>query len=157
MHSPALLLRALLEWIGSVGFALFAGGLLGRGFCLRRLLTVREARMVRASDAILWTGAAIVAFQRILLLACDAGQGRVFRLVGRMDLAQASVLVSILGLDIWPARRFLSWSRYLDLDQVPYHTDADQDRMRLLWRVQIAALMILPLFDPLARLSAASR
>jgi hypothetical protein len=54
-------------------------------------------------------------------------------------------------------RRFRSWARFLDLDQVPYHTDADQDRMNLLWRIQIASLLVLPLLDPLARLIAASR
>jgi len=155
MSVPTLVARTLLEWLGSIGFSLFAGGLIGRGFCLRRLLTVREARMVRTSDAILWAGAAILVVQRILLLHCHAGPSRFFHGPGCMAIAQAVVLAAILGLDVWPARRFLSWSRYLDLDQVPYHTDADQDRMRVLWRIQIAALMALPLFDPLARLLAA--
>jgi uncharacterized membrane protein len=157
MRDHTLLVRALLEWIGSVGFALFAGGLFGRGFCLRRLLTVREARMVRLSDAILWASAGILVAQRILLAVSQAGSGLWFRFVGGAEIAQAAIVLVVLALDIWPMRRFRSWARFLDLDQVPYHTDADQDRMNLLWRIQIASLLVLPLLDPLARLIAASR
>jgi uncharacterized membrane protein len=152
MLPPYILLRVLLEWTASAGFALLAGGLIGRWFCLRRLLTVREARMVRASDRLLWIGAFVLVLPRLVLVFSDAGLGRWFYLSNPFQIAQALVLCLILVLEIWPAKRFRSWARHLDLDQVPYHTDRDQDRMRRIWWIQIAALLLLPLFDPLVRL-----
>jgi uncharacterized membrane protein len=152
MIPPYLLLRVLLEWAGSVGFALLAGGVLGRGFCLRRLLTVREARMVQATDKLLWTGAVVLVLPRLTLVFSNAGMGRWFYLSNPYQIAQALLLVGVLALDIWPARRFRSWARHLDLDQIPYHTDRIHDRMRLLWLLQVAGLLALPLFDPLVRM-----
>jgi uncharacterized membrane protein len=150
--APYLLLRVLLEWTGSVGFALLAGGIIGRGFCLRRLLTVREARMVQAADRLLWTGAAVLVLPRLVLVFSDAGLGRWFYLSNPFQIAQALLLALVLALDVWPARRFRSWARHLDLDQVPYHTDVVHDRMRRLWWMQVVGLLALPLFDPLVRL-----
>jgi len=149
---PYLLLRVLLEWAGSVGFALLAGGILGRGFCLRRLLTVREARMVQATDRLFWIGAALLVFPRLLLVFTDAGMGRWFYLSNPCQISQALLLALVLALEVWPARRFRSWARHLDLDQVPYHTDAVHDRMRLLWWIQVVGLLGLPVFDPLVRM-----
>jgi len=152
MLPPYILFRVLLEWTASAGFALLAGGLIGRGFCLRRLLTVREARMVRASDRLLWVGAFVLLVPRLVLVFSDAGLGRWFYLSNPFQIVQALLLFLILVLEIWPARRFRSWARHLDLDQVPYHTDRDQDRMRRIWWIQVAGLLVLPVFDPLVRL-----
>lgn len=149
---PYLLLRVVLEWAGSVGFALLAGGILGRGFCLRRLLTVREARMVQATDKLLWIGAVVLVLPRLVLVFTNAGMGRWFYLSNSFQIAQVVLLVLILALDVWPARRFRSWARHLDLDQIPYHTDGVHDRMRLMWWLQVAGLLALPLFDPLVRM-----
>ena len=152
MLPPYLMLRTLLEWVGSVGFALLAGGIVGRGFCLRRLLTVREARMVQATDKLLWIGAGVLVLPRLALVFSDAGMGRWFYLSNPWQIVQALLLVLVLALDVWPARRFRSWERHLDLDQIPYHTDAVHDRMRLLWKIQVVGLLLLPLFDPLVRM-----
>ena len=152
MIPPYLLLRVILEWTGSVGFALLAGGILGRGFCLRRLLTVREARMVQATDKLFWIGAVVLVAPRLLLVFSNAGMGRWFYLSNPYQIAQILLLALVLGLDVWPARRFGSWARHLDLDQIPYHTDAVHDRMKLLWWIQVAGLLALPLFDPLVRM-----
>lgn len=147
-----LLLRVLLEWTGSVGFALLAGGIIGRRFCLHRLLTVREARMVQATDRLLWIGAAVLVVPRLILASTDVGMGRWFYFHNPFQIAQLLLLLAVLGLEIWPARRFRSWARHLDLDQIPYHTDRIHDRMRLLWWMQVVGLLALPLFDPLVRL-----
>lgn len=152
MIPPYLLLRVLLEWAGSAGFALLAGGIIGRGFCLRRLLTVREARMVQATDKLLWVGAAVLVLPRLVLVFSDAGLGRWFYLSNPFQITQALLLALVLALDVWPARRFRSWARHLDLDQVPYHTDLAHDRLRRLWWLQVVGLLALPLFDPLVRL-----
>lgn len=152
MIPPHLLSRVLLEWAGSIGFALLAGGILGRGFCLRRLLTVREARMVKATDKLFWIGAAVLVVPRLGLAFSDAGMGRWSFLSNPWQIAQAFLLAAVLALDVWPARRFRSWARHLDLDQIPYHTDGVHDRLRQLWRIQVVGLLLLPLFDPLVRM-----
>ena len=141
---PGLARQVAHGWT-SMGLVLLSGGVLGRGFCLRRLITVREARMVRASDRILWAGAAVVGSGLLwqAALAGFHGQPRIW--------LRAALLGALLGLDAWPARRFRSWARHLDLDQVPYHTDRDQDRMRLLWKLQLVALFLMPLLEPLAQ------
>lgn len=136
-------LEVFVTWVGSTGFLLLAGGLLGRAFCLRRLITVREARMVRTSSRLLWTGAAIYAAGQILL--------HLLPIHHHSSWVQGALLLGVLGLDIWPTRRFKSWARHLDLDQIPFHTDADQDRMRRLWRIQVALLFAFPLVDALGR------
>lgn len=136
-------LDVFVSWVASTGFLLLAGGLLGRAFCLRRLITVREARMVRASSRLLWTGAAIYAVGKIVLHLLPIHQ--------HLPWIQWTLLLGVLGLDIWPMRRFKSWARHLDLDQIPFHTDADQDRMRRLWRIQVALLFSFPLVDALGR------
>jgi uncharacterized membrane protein len=108
--------------------------------------------MVRASDRLLWVGAFVLALPRLVLVFSDAGLGRWFYLSNPFQIVQVLVLFLILALEIWPAARFRSWARHLDLDQVPYHTDRDHDRMRRIWWIQIAGLLVLPLFDPLVRL-----
>jgi len=136
-------LELFVSWVASTGFLLLAGGLLGRAFCLRRLITVREARMVRASNRLLWSGSAIYALGKFTLHLLDSHQ--------KWPLVQCALLVGVLGLDIWPARRFKSWARHLDLDQIPFHTDADQDRMKTLWRIQVALLFTFPLVETLGQ------
>lgn len=143
MSCRAGVLELFVSWVASIGFLLLTGGLLGRAFCLRRLITVREARMVRASNRLLWSGAAIYAMAKIALHLLPSRQN--------FQLVQCLLLVGVLALDIWPARRFKSWARHLDLDQIPYHTDADQDRMRRLWRIQVAFLLAFPLVEELGR------
>lgn len=143
--SPGLrFLHVLADGWSSAGLILLAGGVLGRGFCLRRTLSVREARMVRRSDRLLWIGA-LVHFTggiglHFLVTSTGGWEGHPW--------IRLPVLVALLGLDVWPARRFRSWARHLDLNQVPYHTDRDHDRMYRLWQLQVALLFVLPLLQP---------
>ena len=108
--------------------------------------------MVQATDKLFWVGAAVLVVPRLALVFSNAGMGRWFYLSNPCQIAQVLLLVAVLALDVWPARRFRSWARHLDLDQVPYHTDSVHDRMRFFWWLQVSGLLALPLFDPLVRM-----
>lgn len=152
MHPFYLVARVALESGVAGAFALFSGGLIGRGFCLRRLITVREARMTLASDTLFWVGAAILVLSRMFLMFSDAGMGRWFHLGNPLTYLQGTLFCLILALEVWPSKKFRSWKRHLDLDQIPYHTDQNNDRMRLIWKIQLVLLLTLPVFDPLVRM-----
>ena len=147
-----LLLRVVLQAGAVLGLMFFATGLLGRPFCFRRQLTVREARMTQASDALAWAGAVVLVVAHAGLWFSVVGLGTWFYLANPFQIAQIVVFFLILALDVWPAKLFRSWNRYLILDQVPYFTDRDYFLVRRIWRLQALLLMCLPVFTPLVRL-----
>ena len=147
-----LVLRVILETGAVLGLMLLSTGVLGRPFCFRRQLTVREARMTQISDMLLWLGATVVVISHLGLWFSAAGLGTWFYLANPFQIAQFAFFLGILGLDVWPARKFRSWSRYLDLDQVPYFTDREYVLIRRLWRFQALLLVLLPLSTPLVRM-----
>jgi uncharacterized membrane protein len=149
---PALLLRVVLQAGAVLGLMLLSAGLLGRHFCFRRQLTVREARMTQASDLLVWGGAAVLVLAHAGLWFSAVGLGTWFYLANPFQIAQVALFFLILALDVWPAKLFRSWSRYLVLDQVPYFTDRDYFLARRIWRLQAILLMGLPVFTPLVRL-----
>lgn len=138
------LLVAGLEATSTIGFATMTGALFGRGFCLRRLLTVREARMVRISDSLFWLGASLMVAPQLITRAIGAKTT-----TGPALWIQIAAIALLLALEIWPSRVFRSWDRYLDLDQLPYHTDRNNDRLRLSWKAQLFLLAVLAVVDPL--------
>ncbi|HNY29379.1 MAG TPA: DUF2214 family protein [Fibrobacteria bacterium] len=138
------LLVAGLDAVATIGFATMTGALFGRGFCLRRLLTVREARMVRLSDSLFWMGAALMVAPQLASRAIGAKTA-----TGPVLWIQIVAVVLLLALEAWPSRVFRSWDRYLDLDQLPYHTDRNNDRLLLSWRAQLVLLAVLAVIDPL--------
>lgn len=149
---PFLLVRVVLQASAVLGLMLLSAGLLGRPFCFRRQLTQREARMTQASDLLVWGGAAVLILAHAGLWFSVVGLGTWFYLSNPFQIAQMVLFFLILALDVWPARLFRSWNRYLVLDQVPYFTDRDYFRVRRIWRIQALLLMGLPLFTPLVRL-----
>lgn len=148
----ALVLRTVLQDAVELGLMILSTGILGRPFCFRRQLTVREARMTQISDMLLWLGAFILVVSHTWLWFTAVGLGTWFYLANPFQWLQIAIFVGILALDIWPARKFRSWSRYLDLDQVPYFTDREYIVIRRLWRAQALLLVSLPLFSPLIRM-----
>lgn len=137
-------LVAGLEATSTVGFATMTGALFGRGFCLRRLLTVRDARMVRLSDSLFWLGATLMVAPQMATRALGAKPS-----AGPALWIQVAAVVLLLALEAWPSRVFRSWDRYLDLDQLPYHTDRNNDLLLLSWKAQLALLTVLAVVDPL--------
>jgi len=148
----ALVLRTILQDAVELGLMILATGLLGRPFCFRRQLTVREARMTQISDMLLWLGAIILVLAHAGLWFTPVGLGTWFYLANPLQWLQIAIFFGILALDVWPARIFRSWSRYLVLDQIPYFTDREHILIRRLWRFQAALLLLLPLFSPLVRM-----
>lgn len=142
--------HALLQGTASMGMMLLAGGLIGRAFCFRRQITVREARMTKTANLLFWTGSGVAVTANIWIRFLDAQAG-FFRISNPFLLAQIAVFAAILGLDVWPTRKFRSWSRYLDLDQTPYFTDREFNSIRRLWRIQTFLLVLMPFFAPLIR------
>lgn len=140
------ILPAVLDAATKAGMCLATGALVGRGFCLRRLLTVHEARMVRLSDSIFWVGAAILTLAQIARLVAPGDHGSVV-----VILCESLGMAFLLGLEVWPSRIFRSWDRYLDLDQLPYHTDRNNDLMRIAARIQLGILAILCIVEPLLK------
>lgn len=147
-----LFLRVALQAGAVLGLMLLATGLLGRPFCFRRQLTVREARMTQASDLLVWGGAAILILAHAGLWFSAVGLGTWFYLANPFQIAQISLFFLILALDVWPAMLFRSWNRYLVLEQIPYFTDRQYFVVRRIWRLQALLLVCLPVFTPLIRL-----
>jgi uncharacterized membrane protein len=147
-----LFLRVALQAGAVLGLMILSAGLLGRPFCFRRQLTVREARMTLASDLLIWGGSAVLLVAHAGLWFSVVGLGTWFYLANPFQIAQIVLFFLILALDVWPARLFRSWNRYLVLDQVPYFTDRDYFLVRRIWRIQAILLMGLPVFTPLVRL-----
>lgn len=147
-----LLLRVVLQAGAVLGLMFLATGLLGRPFCFRRQLTVREARMTQAADLLFWGGAAVLILAHAGLWFSVVGLGTWFYLSNPFQIAQMVLFFAILALDLWPAKLFRSWSRYLVLDQLPYFTDREYFLVRRIWRLQALLLVSLPGFTPLVRL-----
>ncbi len=147
-----LVLRVVLQAGAVLGLMLLSAGLFGRPFCFRRQMTVREARMTLASDFLVWSGAVVMVVAHAGLWFFSKGLGTWLDFANPFQIAQIAVFVLILGLDVWPAKVFRSWVRYLVLDQVPYFTDREYFRIRWIWRIQAALLVSLPAFSPLVRL-----
>ncbi len=150
--TPFLTIRVVLEAGAALGFMLLSVGVLGRPFCFRRQLTVREARMTQVSDILLWVGAMVVVVAHLGLWFSVVGLGTWFYLSNPLQITQVVLFLGILVLDVWPARKFRSWSRYLDLDQVPYFTDREYLLIRRIWRIQAVLMVVLPVFTPLIRM-----
>lgn len=140
---------AILQGTSTLGMMLLATGLFGRPFCFRRQLTVREARMTRYADFAFWVGAVVSATASVLIWLSRPQSEVQINSGNPFPMIQLLFFVAILGLDIWPARRFRSWSRYLDLDQVPYFTDREYAAIRRIWKIQSILLLPMPFFSPL--------
>jgi len=147
-----LLIRTVLQDAAELGLMVLSTGILGRPFCFRRQLTVREARMTQISDILLWMGAAVLMVAHVGLWFSPYGLGTWFYLANPFQWLKIAIFASVLALDVWPARVFRSWSRYLVLDQTPYFTDRQHVLIRRLWRIQAVLLLLLPLFSPLVRM-----
>lgn len=144
---PVLL--AILQGTSTLGMMLLATGLFGRPFCFRRQLTVREARMTRYADFSFWAGAAVSATACAWIWFSRPESEALLNSGNPFPAIQLFFFLAILGLDIWPARKFRSWSRYLDLDQVPYFTDREYTAIRRIWKIQSILLVPMPFFSPL--------
>ncbi len=149
---PALFLRVVLQASAVLGLMLLSAGLLGRPFCFRRQLTVREANMTQASDLLVWAGAAVLILSHSGLWFSNVGLGTWFYMANPLQILQIFLFLAILALNAWPAFIFRSWSRYLVLDQVPYFTDREYFLIRRIWRVQAFLLLVIPVFTPMIRL-----
>lgn len=148
----ALFLRVVLQAGAVLGLMILSAGLLGRPFCFRRQLTVREARMTQTSDLLVWSGGTVVILAHTGLWFSAVGLGTWFYLANPFQIVQVVVFFAILGLEAWPAKIFRTWSRYLVLDQLPYFTDLEYFRIRRIWRLQTLLLVVLPFFTPLVRM-----
>ncbi|MBK9576628.1 MAG: DUF2214 family protein [Fibrobacterota bacterium] len=133
-----------LEGVSTIGFATITGALFGRGFCLRRLMTVREARMVRLTDSLFWLGASLMIVPQMTARIIGTRTA-----TGPALWIQVAAMLGLLAVEAWPSRVFRSWDRYLDMDQLPFHTDRINDRLILLWKIQLVVLAILAVVDPL--------
>lgn len=99
---------AILQGTSTLGMMLLATGLFGRPFCFRRQLTVREARMTRYADFAFWVGAVVSASASVLIWLSRPQSEVQINTGNPFPMIQLLFFVAILGLDIWPARRFRS-------------------------------------------------
>ncbi|MCB9495640.1 MAG: DUF2214 family protein [Fibrobacteria bacterium] len=137
-------IQTAIETSQTLGQMLLAAGIAGRISVLRRDLTVREARSVRRFDNMVWVGLILTALSH----GPDAFVGHSSLVAILLDPAEwsAAILFAILiGLQIPVQMTLRSWSRYLALEQVPWFTDPEHDRLVRTGKFQLVACLALPL------------
>lgn len=137
-----------LEAFQVLGMMILASGLLGRNLVLRRDITPRDARNVRRLDVYAWSGAAVAGISHGAIVISDVAGRELHMLLNRFEWLEISLFSLLLILQIFPARIFRSWHRYVVRDQIPWYTDRQHDTLVWIGRIQIALVMLLPVLPP---------
>jgi uncharacterized membrane protein len=137
-----------LEAFQVLGMMILASGLLGRNLVLRRDITPHDARNVRRLDVYAWSGAAIAGVSHGAIVISDVAGRELHMLLNRFEWLEIGLFSLLLALQIFPARVFHSWHRYVVRDQIPWYTDRQHDTLVWIGRVQIVLVMLLPVLPP---------
>jgi uncharacterized membrane protein len=132
-----------------LGAMLLAAAALARSLSLRRQLSVREASIIQATTRLFWAGAFLVLASHLVLWLSDFGKGPGFYLRNGMVWLEVALFGLVVFLEVRAGWIFRSWTRFVVLEQAPWFTDAEYDRLRRFGRIQVVLLFVIPLIEPL--------
>lgn len=138
--------QLLLLWIHLLGLVLLSGGLFCSLLAFRRQSSLAECRLVQAGNAYFWGGSLVSTATGLAIWFSGVGGVPASAFTARPLLhVKLTLFVVLLLLASYPTWVVLSWRAYLRARQVPPLTDEQFVRVRLLQRLQLLLLAILPL------------
>lgn len=139
-----MIAQVIAAYLHFIGIMALMATLLAEHATLQPNMTRIQMQRLVSIDQFYGIAAVLVLVTGVLRFAYFA-KGMPFYLANPLFYIKVGIFVAVGLISIYPTRRFLSWQRMLRQDQLPEVDDESVTRLRVVVRLELGLLLIMPL------------